>query len=122
TTNVRPGLRQFAVFALPALPLAVVVFPSHAILPGFYAKHTQISLATIGVILIIARVFDAVVDPVIGFASDAVIGRWRSRKPWLLIGALVLAVSVVPLYMPAPEVGPAYFLGWFLAFYLGYSL
>ncbi len=122
TTEARPGLRQFAVFALPALPLAVVVFPSHAILPGFYAKHTQISLATIGIILIIARVFDAVVDPVIGFASDAVIGRWRSRKPWLLIGALVLAVSVVPLYMPAPEVGPAYFLGWFLAFYLGYSL
>jgi len=121
-TTARPGLRQFATFALPALPLAVVVFPSHAILPGFYALHTGISLTTIGIILIVARIFDAVVDPLIGFTSDATIGRWGSRKPWLLVGALVLAVSVVPLYMPAPDVGPLYLLGWFLAFYLGYSL
>lgn len=118
----QPGLRQFATFALPALPLAVVVFPSHAVLPGFYAQHTRIPLATIGVILILARIFDAVIDPVIGFLSDATIGRWNSRKPWLLIGAAVLAVSVVPLYMPAADVGVVYFLGWFLAFYLGYSL
>src|SRR3546814_10679867 len=109
----RPGLRQFATFALPALPLAVVVFPSHAVLPGFYAQHTQIPLATIGAILILARIFDAVIDPVIGFMSDATIGRWKSRKPWLLIGAAVLAVSVVPLYMPAAAVGVVYFLGWF---------
>lgn len=118
----RPGLRQFATFALPALPLAVVVFPSHAILPGFYAQHTRISLTAIGVILIVARIFDAVVDPLIGFMSDASIGRWRSRKPWLLVGALLLAVAVVPLYAPAPDVGPLYFLGWFLLFYLGFSL
>jgi Na+/melibiose symporter-like transporter len=117
-----PGLRQFAAYALPALPLAIVVFPSHAILPGFYAGHTTIPLATIGIILIVARIFDAIIDPLIGYLSDATIGRWHSRKPWLVAGALVLAVSVVPLYAPAPEVGAYYFLGWFLAFYLGFSL
>lgn len=117
-----PGLRQFAIFALPALPLAVVVFPSHAVLPGFYAQHTQIPLVTIGIVLIAARIFDAVIDPAIGFASDATIGRWRSRKPWLLAGAVVFAVSVVPLYMPAADAGVAWLIGWFLAFYLGYSL
>jgi len=117
-----PGLRRFALFALPALPLAVVVFPSHAVLPGFYAQHTQVPLATIGVVLIVARIFDAVIDPVIGFLSDATIGRWRSRKPWLLVGAIVLAVSVVPLYRPSADAGTTWLLGWFLAFYLGYSL
>ena len=118
----KPGLRQFAAYALPALPLAVVVFPSHAILPGFYAQHTSLSLAAIGTILIAARIFDAVVDPLIGLASDATIGRWNSRKPWLVVGALLLGVSVVPLYAPSPDVGPLYFLGWFLTFYLGFSL
>lgn len=115
-------LGHFAIFALPKLPLAVVLFPSHAVLPGFYAEHTTISLATIGGILIVARVFDAIIDPAIGFMSDATIGRWGTRKPWLLSGAMVLALSVVPLYIPSADVGPLYFLGWFLAFYLGYSL
>lgn len=111
-----------AAYAAPALPLAVVVFPSYAILPGFYAQHTAIPLATIGIILIVARVFDAVVDPLIGVLSDATTTRWGARKPWVLAGAAVLAVSAVRLYSPAPTVGAAYYLGWFLAFYLGYSL
>lgn len=118
----RPGMRDFAVYALPALPLAVVVFPSHAILPGFYAQHTRIPIAVIGMILIVARVFDAVVDPLIGFLSDATMARRKSRKPWLAAGAALLAIAVLPLYAPSPVVGPFYFLGWFLAFYLGYSL
>jgi Na+/melibiose symporter-like transporter len=113
---------QFAAYALPALPLAVVVFPSHAILPGFYAQHTRIPIAVIGMILIVARVFDAVIDPLIGFLSDATMRRWKSRKPWLALGAVLLALAVLPLYSPSSTVGAGYFLGWFLAFYLGYSL
>lgn len=119
---IRSSFRRFAIYSLPALPLAVVVFPSHAILPGFYAQHTSIPLAVIGTVLIVARIFDAVVDPLIGFASDAVIGRLGSRKPWLVAGMLILVVAVVPLYVPSPDVGAAYFLGWFLLFYLGFSL
>src|SRR5690606_12017650 len=68
-----------------------------------------------------ARVFDAVVDPAIGYLSDATNHR-ASRKLWIIAGALILAIAVVKLYAPAPTVGPAYYLGWFLAFYLGYSL
>lgn len=118
----RLTLRRLSAYALPAMPLAIVLFPSQAILPGFYAQHTTIPLATIGLILIVARAFDAVVDPFIGFMSDATRTRWGSRKPWMIAGALVLAVSVTQLYAPAKEVGAAYYLGWFVAFYLGYSL
>lgn len=111
-----------AAYALPALPLAVVVFPSYAILPGFYAQHTQIPLATIALILVAARIFDAVVDPLIGHLSDATTSRWGARKPWIVVGAAILAVAVVRLYAPAPTVGWAYYFGWFVTFYLGYSL
>ena len=122
TPSPRLHATSIAAYALPALPLAVVVFPSYAILPGFYAQHTQIPLATIGLILIVARVFDAVVDPLIGHLSDATTTRWGARKPWLILGAAVLAAGVLRLYSPAPTVGAVYYLGWFLTFYLGYSL
>jgi glycoside/pentoside/hexuronide:cation symporter, GPH family len=118
----RLTLRRLGAYALPAMPLAIVLFPSQAILPGFYAQHTTIPLTTIGLILIVARAFDAVVDPFIGFMSDSTQTRWGSRKPWMIAGAGVLAVSVSQLYGPASDVGPAYYLIWFVAFYLGYSL
>ena len=115
-------LHRLAAYALPALPLAVVLFPSLAILPGFYARHTAIPLATIGMILIVARGFDAVVDPFIGLISDSTRSRWGARKPWMVAGSLIMALSVSQLYAPSSDVGPLYYLGWFVAFYLGYSM
>lgn len=115
-------LHRLVAYALPALPLAVVLFPSLAILPGFYARHTAIPLATIGMILIVARGFDAVVDPFIGFISDSTRSRWGARKPWMVAGSLIMALSVSQLYAPSSDVGPLYYLGWFVAFYLGYSM
>lgn len=124
-TKSRPGRlpnSHVAAYALPEVPIACIVFPSYAILPGFYAQHTQISVVTIGAILIVARIVDAVTDPMVGFLSDITTSKWGSRKPWLIAGTLVLMVSVVALYAPAPTVGPGYYLGWFVAFYLGYTL
>ncbi len=114
--------RHLVAFALPSVPQAVVIFPSQAILPGFYAQHTGIPLATIGLVLIFARAFDAVTDPLVGFLSDRTIDRLGTRKPWMIAGALVLSVAVVNLYAPAPDTGAAEYLAWFLAFYFGYTL
>lgn len=113
---------QLAAYAGLSLPLALVVFPAYAILPGFYAQHTAISLATIGVILTVSRAFDALVDPLIGYCSDRTKSRWGSRKPWVLIGTVVLAISMPRLYVPAPDATAWSYLFWFLMFYLGYSL
>ena len=115
-------LRHLVGIALPSVPLAVVIFPSQAILPGFYAQHTQIPLTTIGLILIFARAFDAVADPLVGYLSDRTIDRLGTRKPWMVVGTLVLSVAVVNMYAPAPDIGAAEYLAWFLAFYLGYTL
>lgn len=113
---------RLAAYAAPALPLALVVFPAAAILPGFYAEYTSIPLTTIGTLLIVARVFDAVVDPVIGYLSDATCKYWGGRKPWLVAGTLILVIATPALYSPAPDRTALAYLGWMLVFYLGYSL
>lgn len=118
----RLSRRTLLLFALPAAPLSVVVFPSYAVLPGFYAAHTAIPLSVIGVILLVARAFDSLVDPVIGHLSDVTARRWGTRKPWLAAGAVVLSACVVPLYGPGEGTGAAAFMACFIGFYLGYSL
>src|SRR3546814_18945457 len=54
--------------------------------------------------------------------SDSTRSRWGARKPWLIVGALLLALSVIQLYGPTSDVGAGYYLGWFVAFYMGFSL
>jgi Na+/melibiose symporter-like transporter len=109
-------------YALPALPLAIILFPAYAILPSFYASHTRISLATIGVILLASRLFDAVIDPFIGYLSDNTRSRWGARKPWLVAGTIASMICVYPLYVPSPDVGPLYYMVWFFLFYLAFTL
>lgn len=46
-----------------------------------------------GSILLIARIWDAVNDPLVGWLSDRTRSRWGRRFPWMLGGAVPLGVS-----------------------------
>lgn len=52
-----------------------------------------ISPALAGSILLVARVYDGVIDPLIGAVSDRTRHRWGPRRIYLLIGAIGLGVS-----------------------------
>jgi Na+/melibiose symporter-like transporter len=116
------SLWRIGAYAAPALPLAIVMFPSYTILPAFYVANTNASLAAIGVVLIVARIFDAVIDPIIGHFSDLTSASLGGRKIWMATGALVLAVSGLFLYAPPQDADIVYYASAMLAFYFGYSL
>ena len=113
--------RQGLAYALPVLPLAFLLGPM-AILQGIYAKHFGLTLTTIASVLLISRVFDAVTDPIIGYYADKYHAMSGSRKPFILTGGILFIISSWFLYVPPANVSTEYFLVWFLAFYLAYTL
>ena len=48
------------------------------------------------------RVFDAITDPIIGAIMDKTDGKFGKFRPFMVIGNLVMAVSVIVLYMVTP--------------------
>lgn len=103
------------------VPVAIMHGPALTVLPALYAKHAGISLAVIGLILIVARIFDAVTDPLIGFMSDRTRSPLGRRKPWILAGALMCSVAVYYQFRPGSATGALYFLFWSFALYLGWT-
>ena len=61
----------------------------------FYTDVFGIKASVAGVILLIARVFDAFVDPVVGIISDRTNTKWGKYRPWVLWTAIPFAVFFV---------------------------
>jgi len=68
-------------------------------------------------IILAARIFDALNDPIMGCIVDNTRTRWGKFKPWIVIGAPVSAVVTVLLFTDFGLTGGAYIAA-FAVFYL----
>ncbi|HTG38079.1 MFS transporter [Sphingomonas sp.] len=80
----------------------------------FYNQVVGLPSAQVGFIVMCALLVDAVIDPVIGVASDRTRGRWGRRHPWMYAAALPIAIGWIALWNP-----PALSSGWTLAWLFG---
>lgn len=109
-------------YTLPTFFIAVAAAPFVIVLPTLYAQYTTVTLAQVGLILLVARLLDALIDPVIGFLSDRTRTPWGSRKPWIVAGCLLATPAAWFLFRPSPDDDAGYFLVWALAFTLGATM
>lgn len=79
----------------------------NALLLPIYTTGFGLSPVLVGWALMLPRVFDALVDPVIGHVSDNLRTRWGRRRPFLLGAALLGAVLVMTLWWPSRDWPPA---------------
>ena len=61
----------------------------------FYTDTFGISAAAAGTIMLIARVWDMVNDPLMGIISDRTNSRWGKFRPYILFGAIPYAILAV---------------------------
>ncbi len=108
-------------YALPAFALGMPTIPAYVFLPSFYAEQMGVGLATVGAVLLAARVTDVVSDPLIGLLSDKMTTPWGRRKPWMAGGALLAAAGLLLLFIPPAGAGAAYLLAGALLLYLGWT-
>jgi Na+/melibiose symporter-like transporter len=80
-------------------PSALIVF-SRSFLLFFYSQVVGLDAWLAGIALTIGRVWDAVADPLMGAISDRTRSRWGRRRPYIVLGALPLALSYVALWVP----------------------
>ena len=112
--------RSYIYYGLPAFALAMPTIPAFIYLPSIYA--TSLGLTATGLILLIARAVDVISDPIIGIISDNKNTRFGRRKPWIFIGSIISAISLVTLFQPPDNVTIFFLITWVILLYLGWTM
>ena len=68
---------------------------------NYLTDTVGLAAAAAGTALLAGKLLDAVVDPLVGLASDRTRTRWGRRRPYILFGALPLAASLA-FFFAAP--------------------
>lgn len=116
-----PALRHVIAYALPAIPLAALTLPLYVLVPTFYTETLGLPLAAVGFALLLVRVFDAVNDPLIGWAADRFRPRFGRRRTLFALSLPLTALSAFMLFSPPVDATPLWLTGWGLMLSLGYT-
>lgn len=64
----------------------------------FYTDYAGVSPITIGMVMLISRVFDGSSDLIMGFLVDRTKSRWGKSRPWLLWMTIPYAVAAILMF------------------------
>ena len=112
-------------FAMALLGLVVAVN-----LQFFYTDYVGLSAGLVAWSLLLARLFDAFTDPLMGHLSDRTNTRWGRRRPYFLGAAIPLSICFYFLFSPPAFDHPedhqgllwGYMLAWYVAMYFVWTI
>ena len=85
--------------------------------PLFFTNIFGLTVADTATLMLIARMFDVVTDPIMGMLADRTQSRWDTYRPWLILGAIPFGL-IFALLLYTPEFGPVGKRIWAYTLYL----
>ena len=85
--------------------------------PLFFTNVFGLTVADTATLMLIARMFDVVTDPMMGALADRTQSRWGTYRPWLILGAVPFGL-IFALLLYTPEFGPVGKRIWAYTLYL----
>ncbi|MBR5406645.1 MAG: MFS transporter [Lachnospiraceae bacterium] len=110
--------KEKAAYGIGAVGKDMVYMLSASYILYYYQDIMGVSAAAMGVILLIARVFDAFNDPIMGVVVAKTRTRWGKFRPWLMIGTLTNAVILYLMFSAPPSMDPKGLTAYAAVFYI----
>ena len=101
--NMKLTAKEKTAYGLGAVGKDMVYMLSASYILYYYQDILGVSAIAMGVILLVARIFDAFNDPIMGIVVAKTKTRWGKFRPWLLIGTLTNAVILFLMFSAPPS-------------------
>ena len=114
----RLSTRSKVSYGLGAVGKDMVYMLSASYVLYYFQDVLGVNAIAMGVILLIARVFDAFNDPIMGVVVAKTRTRWGKFRPWLLIGTLTNAVVLFLMFACPPTLSAGGLVAYAAVFYI----
>lgn len=109
--------------AFAAVGSYLTLFYSDVLGANFDEKTSAVWLSAVTAIMIVARIWDAVNDPIMGWlAQRAKPTKWGKFRHYLLFGGIPLAFSALLMFAPIPDMSLAECIVFALFTYIAYGM
>ncbi|WP_330375704.1 MFS transporter [Butyrivibrio proteoclasticus] len=95
------GLEKFA-YGIGAVGKDMVYMLSASYVLYYFQDIMGVSAIAMGIILLVARVFDAFNDPIMGVIVAKTKTKWGKFRPWLMIGTITNTVLLIMMFSAPP--------------------
>ena len=115
-------LATLLAYSLPAVAVnfSFVLFVSYV---NKYAIDVLlIPAVAMGLIFGAGRLWDAIVDPILGIWSDRTQHAWGRRRPWMAAGAIPMAITGWMVWSPPASLGGNMLIAWMAVAVFGFNL
>ena len=85
--------------------------------PLYFTNVFGLTFADAATLMLVARLFDVVTDPLMGSIADRTKSRWGTYRPWLIFGAIPFGI-IFALLLFTPDLGMTGKRVWAYLFYL----
>jgi GPH family glycoside/pentoside/hexuronide:cation symporter len=88
-------------WASGSLAMGIIYYTTNGLLLRYLVDFMGVTAVAAGAMLGASKIVDAVIDPMIGIASDRTQSRWGRRRPYLFVGGILCSLSfMVAFAMP----------------------
>ena len=105
-------------YGLGAIGKDMVYMLSASYILYYFQDVLGVSAVAMGVILLVARIFDAFNDPIMGIVVAKTHTRWGKFRPWLMIGTLTNAVVLFLMFSAPPTLNGGGLIAYAAATYI----
>jgi GPH family glycoside/pentoside/hexuronide:cation symporter len=99
-------------YALPMAGFAAATMALSLYLMKYSTDVLLVAPGAMGTIFMVARLWDAVTDPLVGQWSDRTKTRWGRRRPWMMGAALPILLALVMVWAPPASLGGWVLVAW----------
>ncbi|MDR2046486.1 MAG: glycoside-pentoside-hexuronide (GPH):cation symporter [Clostridiales bacterium] len=114
--------RDYATFSMAKFAVSAIVGLTQGYLLIFYTSVLGIPPVSVGIMFLVAKIFDGLNDPFMGALVDKTKTRFGKMRPYLFFGAVPFGVITILLFLPVTGLPSSLKIVYMYATYIVYGI